>query len=195
MSKYTYYDNRAEFWKKHYEMALPYEEYLATDPEKAQRWRDFESRAPELTLEQKKRVQGYNREVNILIYSGIWCGDCVRQVPIICKIAESAGDKINIRLIERETSQELMEELRILGATRVPRVIFLTEDFWEIDRAGDRLLPVYRAKAAREIGMNYEAGVMTPRALLEETEEWVNEIERILLMARLSPPLRHRYSD
>jgi thiol-disulfide isomerase/thioredoxin len=195
MSKYTYYDNRAEFWKKHFEMALAYEEYLATDPEKAQRWFDFEPRAPELTREQKQRVQGYYREINILIYSGIWCGDCVRQIPIIRKIAKSAGDRINIRLIERETSQELMEELRILGATRVPRVVFLTEDFWEIDRAGDRLLPVYRAKAAREIGMKYDGGVMTPKALLEETEAWVNEFERILLMARLSPPLRHRYGD
>ena len=195
MPKPTYYDNRAQFWKKHYEMALPYDEYLLTDPEKAQRWRDFEPRAPELTPEQKKRVQGYNREINILIYSGIWCGDCVRQVPIIRKIAEVAGEKINVKLIERETSPELMEELRIMGATRVPRVIFLTEDFWEIDRAGDRLLPVYRAKAAREIGMDHDAGVMTPKALQEETEAWVNEFERILLMARLSPPLRRRHND
>jgi thiol-disulfide isomerase/thioredoxin len=195
MSKPTYYDNRAQFWKKHYEMALPYDEYLLTDPEKAQRWRDFEPRAPELTTEQKQRVQGYNREINILIYSGIWCGDCVRQVPIIRKIAEAAGKKINVKLIERETSPELMEELRIMGATRVPRIVFLTEDFWEIDRAGDRLLPVYKAKAAREIGMEHDAGVMTPKALQEETEAWVNEFERILLMARLSPPLRHRHSD
>jgi hypothetical protein len=116
-------------------------------------------------------------------------------VPIIRKIVEAAGEKINIRLIERETSPELMEELRMLGATRVPRVVFLTEDFWEIDRAGDRLLPVYRAKAAREIGMNFDAGVMSPKALLEEIEAWVNELERILLMTRLSPILRHRYND
>ena len=195
MSKNTYYDKRADFWKRHYEMALDYDEYLLTDPEKAQRWRDFETRVPELTSEQEERVQGYNREINILIYSGIWCGDCVRQVPIIRKIVEASGEKINIRLIERETSPELMEELRILGATRVPRVVFLTEDFWEIDRAGDRLLPVYRAKAAREIGMNFDAGVMSPKALLEEIEAWVNELERILLMTRLSPPLRHRYND
>ena len=30
MSKPTYYDNRADFWKKHYDLALPYEEYLKT---------------------------------------------------------------------------------------------------------------------------------------------------------------------
>jgi thiol-disulfide isomerase/thioredoxin len=195
MSKPTYYDNRADFWKKHYEMALPYEEYLKTAPEKAKRWLEFEPRAPELTEKQLKRVQGYDREINILIYSGIWCGDCVRQVPIIKKIAEAAGEKVNFKLIERETSPELMEELRILGATRVPRIVFLTEDYWEIHRSSDRLLPAYRAKAAREIGMNHDAGVMTPKALEEETEAWVDKFERVLLMTRLSPPLRKRHND
>jgi thiol-disulfide isomerase/thioredoxin len=191
----SYHDNRAHFWKKHYEMALPYEEYLKTDPEKAVRWREFEPRALTLLGEQKKRVQDYNREINILAMVGIWCGDCVRTTSIIRKIAEAAGEKLNIRFIERETSPELVEELRILGATRVPRIVFLTEDFWEIDRAGDRLLPVYRAKAAREIGMNHDAGVMTPKAIQEETEAWLDVFERVLLMARLAPPLRKRYND
>jgi thiol-disulfide isomerase/thioredoxin len=195
MSKYSYFDNRAAFWKKHYDMALPYEEYLKTDPEKAKRWIDFEPRAPDLTDEQINCIQGYDREINILIYSGIWCGDCVRQVPIIKKIAEAAGDKVNFKLIERETSPELMEELRIVGASRVPRIVFLTEDFWEIHRTGDRLLPVYRSKAAREIGMNHNPGVLTPKALKEETEAWVEEFERVLIMTRLSPPLRNRYND
>jgi thiol-disulfide isomerase/thioredoxin len=195
MSRYTYYDNRADFWKKHYDMALPYEEYLKTDPEKAKRWIDFEPRAPNLSEDQIKRIQGYDRVINILIYSGIWCGDCVRQVPIIKKIAEAVGEKVNFKLIERETSPELMEELRIVGATRVPRIVFLTEDFWEIHRVGDRSLPVYRAKAVREIGMNYDGGMLTPKALEEETEAWVMEFERVLLMVRLSPPLRNRYND
>ena len=88
-----------------------------------------------------------------------------------------------------------MEELRIMGATRVPRLVFLTEDYWEIDRIGDRLLPVYRAKAAREAGMNYDAGVMTPKAMEEETEAWLNVFERALLMTRLAPPLRKRHND
>ena len=140
-------------------------------------------------------MQGFNREIKILAMVGIWCGDCVRTTSIIRKIADAAGDKVNIRFIERETSPELMEELRVMGATRVPRLVFLTEDYWEIDRIGDRLLPVYRAKAAREAGMNYDAGVMTPKAMEEETEAWLNVFERALLMTRLAPPLRKRHND
>ena len=191
----SYQDNRADFWREHYQKALPYEEYLETYPDKAQRWRDFEPRAPELTPEQKKRVQGFNREINILAMVGIWCGDCVRTTSIIRKIAEAAGEQVNIRFIERDSNPELMEELRIMGATRVPRIVFLTEDYWEIDRAGDRLLPVYRAKAARETGMDFDAGVMTPKAMEEETEAWLDVFERVLLMARLAPPLRKRHND
>ena len=191
----VYYDKRADFWKKHYEMALTYEEYLKEYHEKAERWTEFEPRIPNLTKEQIKRVQGYNREINILTMVGIWCGDCVRQLPMIKKIVMSAGEKVNLRLIERETSPDLMEELRIIGAGRVPIVVFLTEDFWEISRIGDRLLSVYRAKAAREIGLDYDAGIMTSNALTTELDGWVNEFERVLLMARLSPPLRMRYND
>ncbi len=195
MSKLTYYDKRADFWRKHYEMAQPYNEFIKTDPGKAQRWIEFEQRTPELAPGQRERVQGYNREINILAYVGIWCGDCARQVPMVKKIAEAAGEKVKLRLIDREESSELKEELRILGATRVPVFVFLTEDFWEIDRVGDRLLPVYRAKASRELGMDYDAGIMTPMALGEEFEAWIDVFERVLLMTRLSPPLRQRYDD
>ncbi len=89
----SYHDNRAHFWKKHYEMALPYEEYLKTDPEKAVRWREFESRAPTLSGEQKKRVQDYNREINILVMVGIWCGDCVRTTLYYPENRRSGGRK------------------------------------------------------------------------------------------------------
>ena len=195
MSKPVYYDKRSEFWREHFNIAQPYEEYIKEYPEKSIRWIEFEKRSPDLSEEQKKRVQGFNRGINILAMVGIWCGDCVRQIPMIRKIAEAAGDKVKLRVIERETSVELMEELRIVGAARLPMFVFLTEDFWEITRVGDRLLPVYRAKAAREIGMDYDAGILTPSGLLEELEAWVNEIERVLLMARLSPPLRQRHKD
>ena len=110
MSNPAYYDKRADFWKKHYEMALTYEEYLKEYHDKAERWIEFETRVPNLTKEQINRVQGHNRILNILAMVGIWCGDCSRQLPMIRKIAENAGEKVNLRLIEREISLDLMED-------------------------------------------------------------------------------------
>ncbi|MCW4051118.1 MAG: thioredoxin family protein [Candidatus Bathyarchaeota archaeon] len=194
--KPTYYDNRSEFWKQHWTMAQDYDTFLKeSDQSQAKRWYDSAERVTELTPEQAERLKGYNRELNILVYAGVWCGDCSRQGPLLKKLADVAGDKVNIKIIDREASQELKDELRIMGASRVPIVVFLTEDFWEIGRFGERLLTVYRAKAAREVGRGDPAGILSPQARNSELEEWLDIFERMLIMVRIAPPLRQRYND
>ena len=191
-----YYDKRSDFWKRHFSIAYDYDSFINLGkPEEISQWRDRAERTPELTTEQKTRLQNYNRELNVLVYAGAWCGDCSRQAPMLKKIAEAAGSKVNLRFIERETSKELQDELRIVGGLRVPIIVFLTEDFWELGRFGERLLHVYRSKAAREIGRGIDEGVLSPKALEKEMSEWVDIFERMLLMVRLSPPLRRRHGD
>jgi thiol-disulfide isomerase/thioredoxin len=191
-----YYDKRSQMWKKYFDMALDYDSFVKQGkPEEIQLWKDREERTPELTEEQKNRVKGYNRELNVLMYAGNWCGDCSRQAPMLVRIAQIAGDKVRVKLIEREVSKELQDELRIVGGLRVPMVVFLTEDFWEVGRFGERLLHVYRTKAAREIGRGVDEGVLSPGALVKEMSDWIDIFERILLMVRLSPPLRKRHGD
>ncbi len=192
--KPTYYDKRADFWKKYWDMAMPYDEFLTIDTENAPRWHDYMERIPELNDEQSKRLQGYGRILKVLVYGGVWCGDCVRQGPIFKKLAEITDD-IEVRFIDRDVSEELQDELRILGATRVPIVVFLTEDYWEVGREGDRLLPVYRAKASREIGRGQAQGVLSPRAIEEQQNLWLDIFERAIIMTKLSPPLRRRHND
>ena len=193
--KPTYYDNRADFWKTHWEMAMPYDEFMQTDPENAIRWHDYDKRLTDLTEEQAERVKGYGRQMKVLVYAGVWCGDCVRQGPMFKKVAEAVGDDLELRFVDREASQELKDEVRILGATRVPIVIFLTEDYWEIAREGDRGLHIYRAKASRDIGRKFDGGILSPKAVQTELAEWVDLFERAIIMARLAPPLRKRHND
>jgi len=194
--KPVYLDIRSDFWRAHFEQASEYEDYLAgSKQEHVQRWRDSEGRVPSLSDDQLKRLQGYDRELNVLVYSGVWCGDCSRQGPLLEAVAEACGERTHVRYIDREASQELKDELRIVGATRVPIVVFLSEDFWEMARFGERTLSVYRAKAARDVGREYDGGILSPKARERELAEWVDTFERILIMLRLSPPLRRRYKD
>ena len=177
-------------------MAQIYDAYLeGAAPEHLEKWKDSEARVPGLNQSQRMRLQGYHRELNVLAYSGLWCGDCSRQGPLIRKVAKACDDSIKLRFIERDVSEELREELRIVGATRVPIVVFLSEDWWEMGRFGERTLSVYRAKAAREIGRAFEAGILSPKARNRELDEWVDIFERVLIMLRLSPPLRKRHGD
>jgi thiol-disulfide isomerase/thioredoxin len=203
--KPKYRDKRTALWREHFDLALPYEEYIELgDAAHAAKWTKMAAALPALTKEQAARLQGRNRRLNVLVYSGIWCGDCVRQGPMIQKIADAAGSgadaaetAVEVRFIERDASEELQDELRILGALRVPVVVFLSEDFFEVGRFGDRLLAVYRRKAERETGAACDAGLVAPESgeLAAEQAEWVDIFERMLLMLRLAPPLRERYGD
>lgn len=193
-----YRDIRSAFWKTHFRTALDYESYLeSSDPKRAAHWRTLAEKIPELSTEQTKRVQGHGRELNVLMVSGVWCGDCVRQGPMVRQIADACGDSVELRIIDRDESEALRDEVRILGALRVPVVVFLSEDFHEVGRFGDRMLTTYRRKLATEIG----AACAVPTAelpaeeLRSERDEWLDVFERMLLMVRLAPVLRERHAD
>lgn len=192
-----YRDSRSEFWKRHFDQSHTYTDYLATaKPEYAAKWAAMEPRIPALHERQVERLRGYRRLLRVLSYSGAWCGDCVRQGPMIERIA-AASDDIVVRWIDRDRSLELTEELRMAGGRRVPVFVLLSEDFFEVARIGDRVLAAYRAKAARDVGPTCDPGLIPPpeQQLAAELEEWVAHFERALLMLRLSPLYRQRYGD
>ena len=93
--------------------ALPYDQYLATGTEdQRRRWMQVYNIA-QLDAPRQQLVAGFQREIKILIHSGIWCGDCVEQCPLIQRIAEANSAKIDLRFVERQMNSELSEELRI----------------------------------------------------------------------------------
>jgi thiol-disulfide isomerase/thioredoxin len=194
--KPAYYDVRAELWRRNWETAKPLSSFLEGAPQdQAQRWLESEDRAPVLTDEQKARLRGYNRTIRILMEGAPWCLDCARVAPYLKEIVEAIGEKAELRLINRDTSPELRDELKIMGAPRIPRVVVLSEDWFEVDRLGDRSLSVYRSRMAREIGRGVNLGILRPAARQAEYCEWIDAIERALIILRTAPALRKRYND
>jgi hypothetical protein len=112
---------------------------------------------------------------------------------MIRRIVEACGPKVNLRWIDREASLELRDELRILGAMRVPVVLFLTEDWFEVGRFGDRMLVIYQRKLAKDQGTDWKPPPEGETAT--EQAEWVDIFERMLLMTRLAPFYRRKYGD
>jgi hypothetical protein len=191
-----YFDIRSSFWRSCFDKALEYDDYLAQSPAHAKRWHDSAAKLPALTDDQRQRLSGHHRSLNVLLVSGIWCGDCVRQGPMIRHITEACDDAVQFRAIDRETDTKLRDEIRIMGAARVPVIVFLTEDFFEVGRFGDRMLVTYRKMASRDYQDDRWTFPSSPEEeLASELGEWVDIFERCLLMARLSPLLRRRHSD
>lgn len=190
------FDKRSEFFRSYFNKGAPYAAYVATGtPEQQRRWQQYEE-ALKLTEPQHKLLTQCSRQVNVLVMSGIWCGDCARQCPLFPKIS-AANPKFSFRFLDNKEHPELQDELRIQGGTRVPVVVALSEDFFEIARFGDRTLSAYRRKARNELGPACPVGLIIEDAEALETEvsEWMQFFERVHLVARLSPFLRQRHRD
>jgi thiol-disulfide isomerase/thioredoxin len=177
--------------------AAAYSRYIQTGSEEQQRrWKQVYD-AAHLSDAQTQLVGGFVREMKIMIFSGIWCGDCVQQCPLIQRIAEVNPAKIDLRFVERPKESELPPELRINAGSRVPVVIFLSEDNEWCATAGDRTINRYRAIARAKLGPLCPTGIVAPdKDELDATlADWLNEVERVQLMLRLTPRLRQKYQD
>jgi hypothetical protein len=90
-----------------------------------------------------------------------------------------------------------MDPFKINGGDRVPVVIFLSEDNEFCGLAGDRTLARYRAIALKQLGAFCMTGIVPPdqEEIALTLQDWLNEIERVQLMLRLSPRLRQKHGD
>ncbi len=193
MGKYS--DTRQDFWRSQFDAAKPMGRYLADGQDNHRaKWEAMAGRIA-LGDEQQQRAATFVRNMPVLCLSGIWCGDCVRQGPILEAIA-AGSPGLDLRFVER-VEDALAEELRINGALKVPVLVLLSEDFYEVARIGDRMLSTYRKKAQRELGPACEVGLVPPAAeeLAVEIDEWLDEFERAQWILRLSPLLRQRHGD
>lgn len=184
-------------WKSYYEQALSYGEFLGrygTDTHR-QRWQAVYDRV-QVTDTQRVLLAGFPRQMHLLCLAGTWCGDCVREGPILQRIAE-ASPQIGLRFLDREESPEPARALAINAGARIPMVVFLSEDYYECARYGERTLATYRKMAAERLGPACPTGVIPPGEdyLATVTQEWVNEVERVQLLLRLSPRLREIHGD
>ena len=187
----------ASYLAEQFAAALPYDRYVQTGTdEQRRRWQQVYD-AARLTPAQGQRLADFTRDMKVLIVSGIWCGDCVQQCPLLARIAEANPTRIELRLLDRDEHRDLSEKVRINGGDRVPVALFLAEDHELCSVFGDRTLNRYRALAARQLGPSCPTGIVAPGAdeLAATMQDWLNEFERVQLMLRLSARLRQKHQD
>lgn len=180
-----------------FDAGLPFDAYIATGTEhQATSWQTVHDRAA-LSPAQTSLIAGFEREINILAISGVWCGDCVQQLPYLERFREAHPERVRLRYIDRDARAAFTQQITICSGNRVPVVIFMNEDFDFVSLFGDRTLNRYRAMAARQLGASCPIpGATIAQVELEATrQDWLDELERVHLLCRLSPKLRGRYGD
>ena len=123
-------------WKAICESGKDYAAWLAggESPENQQKMEMFHD---SLVLE--PQTQGFllalPRTVNILAIAEDWCGDVVRYVPVLQRLAE-ASSKLKVRFISREQHPEVFARFLTNGGEAIPKFIFLSEAWAECGNWG-----------------------------------------------------------
>jgi hypothetical protein len=160
-----------------------------------QRWRDVHAQV-ELSKTQRDLLASFRREMPVLCLAGAWCGDCVNQCPIFEHFA-AATPTIQVRYLDRDVHADVQSELQINQGNRVPVVVFLSEDGAEVARYGERTLSKYRQMMRDQAGAHCPTGIAIGKdpLLVQVTQDWLNEFERVQWLLQLSPRLRQRHGD
>jgi thiol-disulfide isomerase/thioredoxin len=184
-------------WSVLFQEALPYTAFLdrhATPAHRA-RWDALHGRV-KLSSEQKLLLSGFVRRMPVFCLAGAWCGDCINQCPIFDHFAQAAP-AIELRFLDRDVRPDIRDVLAINGGHRVPVLVFLSEDLYEVARYGERTLSTYIRLAAEKLGPACPTGLAPPPAdaTAQVVIEWLAEFERVQLLLRLSPRLRAKHGD
>jgi thiol-disulfide isomerase/thioredoxin len=184
-------------WQAKFIAGLKYEEFLTKygEPNFGGRWRSVFDRVA-LSSSQRELLGSFVREMNVLCLAGAWCGDCINQCPIFEHFACSAP-ALHLRFLDRDEHSAVQQELMINAGKRVPVLVFLSEDFQEVARYGERTLAQYRHMARDQFGPAYLTGLVTPLSdsLAAIVQDWLDEFERVQILLRLSPRLRQKHRD
>ncbi len=95
----------------------------------------------------------------------------------------------------------IAQELSICGGPRVPMLLFMSEDWFECERFGERTLATYREKAQKALsnagGASCPTGLFAPEKdlLVANVAEWLGHFERVQWMLLTSPRLMKLHGE
>ena len=147
-------------WSKVFAEALPYGSFLDryAGPGQRSRWDAMHGRFA---------LSGEQRRSSAASRGGCRCSACAGRGAATAStsartsiISRGRRRAIDLRFLDRDIKPEVREELSINGGHRVPVVVFLSEDGFEVSRYGERTLSTYRRMAAEYLGPSCPTGVV-----------------------------------
>jgi hypothetical protein len=118
-------------WKAIFESGLDHPAWLAAAESAEQRGK-MEAEAQGLVLEPQvvAHLAALPRKVHVVAIAEDWCGDVVRHVPVLQRMAEAAPN-LKVRYIHRAQHPDVFVRFLTNGGEAIPKFIFLSEPFVE----------------------------------------------------------------
>lgn len=133
-----------------YQQGQTWQEWLNTITANRERFQANYEKCP-LTPEDLSFLRSIQRDVHILAIGADWCGDVVRQLPIVARMC-AENVHLHLRILNRDEHLDVMERYLFNGARSIPVFIFFNDQFIEVGNwkarpyRGQRLIA--RGKAA-----------------------------------------------
>ena len=123
-------------WQAVFESGLDYAAWLAA-AESAEQRDKLEAQRAAIRLE--PQVAGFlaalPRPVHVVAIAEDWCGDVVRHLPVLQRMAE-ASPMLKVRTIGRQQWPEVFVRFLTNGGEAIPKFIFLSDRFVECGHWG-----------------------------------------------------------
>lgn len=142
-------------WPAVFAAGSTYETWLALAESEEQRGRMETFRT---ALELEPQTLGFlgtlPRTVHVVAIAEDWCGDVVRHVPVLQRMAEAAP-KLQVRFISRAAHPDVFARFLTNGGEAIPKFIFLSEAWVECGNWGPMPEPcrelIARGKACGDV--------------------------------------------
>lgn len=116
--------------KEKFYQSQSFPDYLATIKENKSQWED-NYRNYSVSPEAIGVLSQIQQKFYVLAISEDWCGDSVRNLPVIAKLVENLPEA-EMRVIRRDLNLDLMERYALNGKKRIPTVVFFDSNFKEL---------------------------------------------------------------
>ena len=89
------------------------------------------------------RMRGLPAKRHLLIVAEDWCFDSANTVPYIARLIDGAPERLDMRIVNRETGKDVMEAYKTSdGRTATPTIVVLGEDWHVLGALTERPAPL-----------------------------------------------------
>lgn len=96
-----------------------------------------------------EKLKAITKPVTWLVVGDAWCGDCAQILPVINKVAEASGNKIELKITSKDSYPELTEYYH---AQSIPKLLYIDNETNEVMETWGP-----RPKPAQEIMLKWKA--------------------------------------
>jgi hypothetical protein len=142
-------------WKSVFESGQTYAAWIAAGESPDNRARmETLRQAQELEPQAAGFLAALPRPVHVIAIAEDWCGDVVRHVPVLQRLAEAAPN-LRVRYLSRQQRPDVFVRFLTNGGEAIPKFIFLSEAFVECGSWGPMPGPlrelIARGKACGDV--------------------------------------------